>query len=163
MSEKVFNPDKYPGIEFAYEFVQPSFDCMVGRLDAARNGLQRIQAFAATLIFAFPAIAVAAKPNISFQSFWLYAAIAVFVSVIVVGVMAGAFVGPMQLIHPGILYKKWLRLSEPEFKKNVIFFAGEAFNHNSKQVNNMGNAARILNYLVGAEVLLLVAWLLITC
>jgi len=159
MPENDFNPEDYPGLNLAYEFVEPSYSWMLGRLDASENRIQRILVFAATITFAAPVFLASLTPDKEIGVGWYYAALAIF-ALIIVGGIVGRFVGKTKLASPWEMYEKHLHREPADFKRTMLYHAGDAFENNVRVVNTRGNLSLAMTIALGAEVLLFVlGWL----
>ena len=59
-----------PAVLLAYEFVIPSYQWVIQRLDAVDLRIQTLQAFSATVTLAAPILAATVVKNIDLQSPW---------------------------------------------------------------------------------------------
>ena len=87
----------------------------------------------------------------------VYGALAVFVGLLACGVRALGW-GTIKLPHPRILWNKYLRKDEWTFKKDMLYGAADAFEHNARLVNRLGGLTTVMVLLFGLEILLLVVW-----
>lgn len=149
----------YPGVDLAYDLAIQSYALVQHRLDAVDSRIQTLQAFSATATFAAPVLAQALYPKIEFASQWFIAALAVFAAIVIVGAVARGW-GSFQLIAPNRLYDGWLHSSPWEFKKDIVYFAGEHFKKNKALVNAKGWVAHVMTAGFLAEAVLLAAWVL---
>lgn len=62
------------------------------------------------------------------------------------------------LITPQKLFKHFLHLSEWEFKKDLIYHAGEHYAHNNKLLTRRANLLNLMTVFLAAEVVALAAW-----
>lgn len=136
--------EKWPGVTPAYDFVKPSYDWMLHRLKAANGRIQNIMNFSATVAFAAPVLAKAVIPSPSYSSWWFYLALSMFGLVAALwayGIMSGT----VKLASPGEMIKKdeYYGATEWEFKKNMLYNAARAYNHNSDLVRRRGTIAII--------------------
>jgi len=144
----------HPGIKTAYDFVMPSYQWMVARLDAADTRIQTLQVFAASLMAVVPAIRTS---NGTFNSMIFYIAVTAFVLLILIGTIARSW-GPLTMSDPAVLYKQWLHFPEFEFKKNAIYFAGQHFSVNARLVNLKGTINIVMTWIFILQALLLFFW-----
>ena len=147
----------YPSTGLAYEFVRPSYEWMLGRIDAAETRAQRVQVFAATLTFAAPVLVRTITPAITLDSGWFYAAVVAFVIILVLGVLI-RLAGPVTLPSIKIMREQWLHLSEQQFRQDTVFFAAKHFDANHQAVNRRGNVVIGMTLAFGVEVLLFLVW-----
>jgi hypothetical protein len=150
--------DKYPGVKPAQAFILPSYQWAVARVDAIDSRIQTFIQFAATVTLGVPALARAVRTGISFDSRWFYGALATFAVIVIVGVVARAR-GSLVVLSPAILYEKWLGRSEWEFQKDLLFFAGEHFNKNTRLVERKAREFSWMTGLFVLETALLLVWL----
>jgi len=147
--------DDYPGVVHAYPMALASYELAQKRLDVIDSRLQTIIALGVTLSLPVPALL--ASRGASFRSAWFIAAVCVFVCAILVGTLA-RLIGNILLLHPSDLYANWLRFQEWEFKKNLLFFAGEHFEKNRKLARNRGFCTTLAFLLFICEGILLAVW-----
>ena len=136
-----FDPKDYPSLDLAYDLAWKSHAMLFSRIDAAEGRLQRVEAFAATLTFAAPVLVRSLDPQASFASWWLYCALIAFAIILLLGVVS-RFKANTHALSPAVMYNKWLGQSQPEFKKNAIYFLGRMFDHNRTVINTKGNLSR---------------------
>jgi hypothetical protein len=122
------NEQTYPSVGLAYNLAVTSSDAIVRRLDSIDSKLQTILGFAAGITAGVPAIGGAR--GVSFNSIWFYLAAIAMVAAVILGIYA-RLTGEIKMLNPTELYQKWLYLSEWEFKKEFIRYAGKAFEANS--------------------------------
>lgn len=149
---------QWPAVDTAYDFVFPSYQLIAGRFEAADTRLTALMTLVSSVTLGVPILAKSVRPDISFTSVWFLAAVGVFVTGAVVGIV-GRVSGAIELPNPMVLYENSLHRSAWEFKKNAIYFAGEAFKANTDVIRTKGNIAFFLTILWLAEVICLVVWL----
>jgi hypothetical protein len=120
--------ETYPSVEFAYPLATASYETALQRLDTLDGRVQGLMSFTATLMLAIPALA--SSKGVSFRSGWFMAAVLLFIVANLCGIAARSK-GTIQLLNPASLYKKYLHLSEWEFKSYIIYWAGKHFEHNT--------------------------------
>jgi hypothetical protein len=147
----------YPGVDLAYELALASYETAQTRLDVLDKRLETLIALGATASLAVPVIA--SGKNISFNSIWFFCASAAFVLATVVGITA-RLSKSLKLIDPAKLYTEFLHCSEWEFKKNIIFFAGQHFDVNIRLVNWRGRMAAWTAILFLVELIFVAIWLI---
>jgi hypothetical protein len=157
MADKALE-EGYPGVKSAYDFVGPSYQLMAARFEAADNRLSALLTLVSSVTLGVPLLARTANPDISFTSSWFRIAITTFILSAVVGVV-GRVSGGVELPNPAIFYNRSLHLSEWEFQKDALYFAGEAFKANASVIQAKGNIAFLQTVLWLIEVLCLVTWL----
>lgn len=151
--------ERWPSVDQAYEFVLPAYETVHRRLDAVNGHIQTLQAFAATITVAASILASSIAKHVDFDSGWFLAAMVAFIGIVV----GGAFVrewGSLQVISLTRLYDEWLHYTPWEFKKNMIYWAGQADESNRGMVNKKGMATLLITAAFALEVALLVGWVL---
>lgn len=123
--------ENYPSVELAYPIAIASYETALKRLDALDNRVQTLMTFAATVMLAVPA--VAANKGLSFKSGWFITALVLFLIANAFGI-AARLRGHICLLSPETLYNEYLGLSEWEFKKDAIYWAGVNFKHNNNLI-----------------------------
>ena len=83
---------------------------------------------------------------------------ATFVVLMLIGIVARSL-GDVSVINPRRLYEKSLKLSEWEFKRDAIYYAGQCFDHNKALVNRKANLGQAMSGLLLLETMLLVLWI----
>lgn len=146
----------FPSIDLAYPIAVASYDAVSKRLDSLDGRLQSIIAFATVVFVAVVSMANANK--ISFDSWWFYSAVVVYVVAACIGTFARLY-GSAQALDPKLLFNEWLFKQEIEFKKDMIYFAGEAFDHNNTLANGKWQAAVFVSAAFFVQGVCLVFWL----
>jgi hypothetical protein len=149
---------QFPSVELAYEFVKPSYDWMLSRLEAINTKIQGLLTFATTLTVAMPIFAKAIFDDVDYNSWWFYGAIIGYVLLTVIGIW-GIRKGNIRLVHPKNLYDKWLDKSPWEFKKDTIYFAGEDFEDNKKIIEGKSLCRDIMTILLLVEIFSIIVWI----
>jgi len=152
--------DMYPAVGLAYDFVQPSYDWLLSRIEATTARVQQTMAFAATVTFAAPVFITRFFPSIATDSPFLHSALGLFVAILGLGTWALASGGTVKLVSPGKLYNRHLHKTEWQFKKDMIWWAHEAALHNGGMADRRGNVAVGLASGLGLEVLCFVLWII---
>lgn len=147
--------DEYPGVDLAYDIAVASYDSIVKRLDAIDGRLQTMLAFAATTTAVVPTAAKSA--GLSFRSYWLYAALAVFAIQLLLGTI-GRFFGRVRLLRPEVLFQRWLHKSTWLFKKDMIAWAACDFDDNARLLENRWRLTVAVSVLFFIEAVLLLLW-----
>jgi len=122
------------------------------------NELTDLLTLAASLTPGAPVFAKAVRSDISLVSPFFLLAVLLFVGVAVAGVF-GRMGGSVTLPNPMAFYRHSLHESEWTFKKNAVYFAGEAFVENAGAIRWKGNIAVAVTIAFLLEVFLLVVWL----
>lgn len=149
---------QYPSVELAYEFVKPSYDWMLSRFETANNKIQNLLTFAASITAALPLFTKAIFDEVDFISGWFYGIVIVFVFLVIISTI-GMRMGAITLVHPKILYNEWLHYSNWEFKKNMIFWAGEHLNANNKIIEKKCLLRDIMTILLLCEIIFAIFWI----
>lgn len=149
---------QYPSVELAYEFVKPSYDWMLDRLEAANNKIQHLLTFSASITAVLPLVSKAIFSEISFNSGWFYSTIFVFILLVITGIIAKR-IGNITLVNIESLYEKYLHYSNWEFKRNMLFWAVKHLNANKKNVNTKNLLLDIMTILLLCEIIFAVIWI----
>lgn len=149
------NEQTFPSVELAYPIAIASYELAQKRLDIIDSRLQTVIASGTTVSLAIPVLASA--KGLSFSSLWFIAAVCVFFSAVILGTLA-RITGNIIVLNPARIYKDWLGFSEWEFKKNLIFFAGQHFESNRNLAKKRGWLTTITVALFIIEGLLLSVW-----
>ena len=156
-AETVNDETTFPGAVVAYDFVLPSYQLLVTRLEAQVTRIQTLMQFAATIMLGFPVLAKAMNDKIAFWSAPFIGAVGFFIVLMIVGIVARDF-GTFTLVNPGRLYKTWLHLAPHRVKMDLLYFAGEHFEKNNAVVTRKSDYGRVMSALLLAEVLSFVWW-----
>ena len=153
-----FTPADYPSLDLAYPFVQPAYDLAVRRMDAAVHRIDSALRFASTLTLAIPVVAKAALPGLEWITPWSFLAGLAFLALFVLGAVSLTS-GGLKLIDPGELFESWLDNPPAQFRKDLLYFAGEDFAANLASINRKGQAAVWMSWLFLLELLFLALWI----
>ena len=151
---------QWPALSLAYEFVKPSYDWAMSRLNAVEGRIQTLLVFAATFTVSAPVLIASLAKDVSFTSGWFIAALAVFFVNMLVGTIAKVK-GGIRVLSIQQMYEQWLDLSESVFKERAIYWAGRDFRANYTVVNTKGRVATVMSILFGVEAFLMVLWIII--
>ncbi len=151
---------KYPSVGLAYETVKSSYDVMVSRFEAANARISSLIAWAIGAIGIIPIFAKSLLGGIGVTSLWLLVTLSAFVALIIVGIIAYR-TGGIKLLHPKKLYEDYVQLPEWEYKKWLVYWAGEHFNTNQKFINIKSFYIDFMTILLGLEIISLVLWAVI--
>ncbi|MGH8066883.1 MAG: hypothetical protein ACRERE_16925 [Candidatus Entotheonellia bacterium] len=149
----------WPGVKLAYDFVLPSYQWAITRFEAVDSRIQTLQAFIVTVILRLPTLATLIFRNIPFTSWWFIMACSLAMIAIMIGVIGRSW-GGITLVHPQVLYEKWLHRQEWECRKDMVYFAAEHFEQNSNLVNRKGRLVTIMTILFLVEAGLLFVWVI---
>ena len=154
--------DRWPSVPFAYDFVVPSYQLMATRLEAIDSRIQGIQTFAATLTLGVPIVGQSIRRDIHYTSAWFIGVLVVFASIVVLSFVARTR-GHLQMASPRLIYERTLHLSEWEFKRDVMYMAGQHFDGNVALINQKGCVGNWLSALVLIETILAACWIAFSC
>ena len=159
MENKVNDEEsKYPSVDLAYEFVKPSYDWMLNRIEAVNNKIQGLLTLATAITFAMPIFTKAIFDAVDFKSVWFYGAIVAYILLVSIGIF-GIRMGKVKLVHPQKLYEQWLTDSTWEFRKDTIYFAGLDFEDNKKIIDKKSLLRDIMNIVLLGEILTFILWI----
>ncbi|MDT4895908.1 MAG: hypothetical protein QOH25_985 [Acidobacteriota bacterium] len=145
----------YPSVDLAYSFAVASYEVAQKRIDAVDSRLQTLLALGATVSLPIPVLANAKA--LSFNSTWFIAAACAFAFAMIAGTVA-RLRGRIILLHPSQLYQSWLHFSEWEFKKNMVYFAGQHFEANRSLAEIRGRLTTLTASLFLVEGVCLAMW-----
>jgi hypothetical protein len=120
MQNKIEN-NKQESIDLSYLIAVESYEWAAKRYDSMDSRIQSILGLGMTLTLAAP-IGFSAL-RLSVNHGWFIAAAIFFILALCAGTIA-RFLGSLIVLSPRVLYEKWLKLSEYEFKKKLILYAG---------------------------------------
>jgi hypothetical protein len=149
---------QYPAVEAAFQFVLPSYQMLASRFESADSRITTTTTIAATLTLAGPVMGRTVDPALSAGSVWFIAALLIAVAVIVCG-LVGRVKGTLTVPNPAIHWRESLWLSQYEFKKDAVYFAGLHFDANAKAVNLKGRITIAMTVLMGLEIACFSAWI----
>lgn len=152
--------EEYPGLPLAYDSIYHAYEWPMRRLDAIEDRIRAILTWTATVSVGVPTLAHATGVA-DWRSPLFIAAMLLFLAIGLIGLTAYWFES-IQVVDPGVLFEKWRRLPEPQFRSDLLYFAGQAFQRNRALVERNANKARLLSALFMLEALLLAFWALTT-
>lgn len=148
--------EELPSIDLAYEFVTSSHDLAEKRLNAMEERAERTLTLIATISLAFPALFNTISP------FSVWFALAGISAALAIGFgLVGRQFGHLKIVGPSILYEDWLQLSQQDFKKYMIQYAGKALDVNRGMIQRKHRA---ISWMLGAfffEIVFLIIWVLV--
>jgi hypothetical protein len=147
----------YPGVEFAYEFVRPSYEFLAQRREVIDNRIRAWTTLAVTLMFGAPILVKSALTGGPLITEVFIAAVFPLAAILVLAPLSqggGTIIG----LDPGAMYRTMLHLDEWEFKQTAIYRAAEAFEHNLQRNNWKATIADWIVRLVCYEAALLFLW-----
>ena len=155
------NPrDQWPAVPLAYEFVRPSYDWAMNRINAVVGRIQTLLVFVASFTVAGPALIASLADDIGFTSGWFIAGLGVFLVNAVIGTLAKTW-GGITLLSIERLHEDWLHHSEWEFQIRAVDWAGRHFRQNMSVVNMKGRVATGMTALFLVEAVLFLVWVLV--
>jgi len=149
---------QYPSVDLAYEFTKSSYDWMLNRYEAINSKMQELLTLATAITACMPILAKSMFDYVDFHSGLFYGVIGTYILIILIGI-SGLSMGAIRLIHPKHLYDKWLSDSSWEFKKNIIYYAGQDFEDNKKIIDRKSHLRNIMNIFLLVELLLIIFWI----
>jgi hypothetical protein len=159
MDQEINDEEKrYPSVDLAYNFVKPSYDWMLSRFEAANSKIQGLLTFSATITAAFPILVKAIFNDVDFSSPWFYGAIIAFIFLVLTGIV-GRRLGSIVLVHPEVLYEKYLYYSHWRFQQTIIYWAGKHFNMNNKIIVKKAWCTDIMTIFLLGEILCIAIWI----
>ena len=78
-------------LDLTYDLIPASYALVVQRLDAAQNRIQSLMVFSGSFLLTGPALAAVAAREVSFESYWFYAAMAFAAFNVVFGLIVISF------------------------------------------------------------------------
>lgn len=114
---------QYPGVKLAFPIALEAYNVGERRIEAASDRADKLVAFAATVTLA--AVPYAIQQGAEPTGFFLLVAVSCFVAGVVFGVTS-RLRGRVVTIGPRTLYDRYLHKSAWEFRKDIIYFAGDA-------------------------------------
>ena len=150
--------DPYPGVDEACDWAKLSYSWALQRLDAVDSRIQNLQAYSASVVLAGFAVSGAVSKDADFKSVWFLIALAGFAVMVVAGAVGRAW-GTVTLVSPGVLFKDWLSKPGWDFKKDIVYFAGEHFEANCGLINRKGWTADALTIVLVLQTVALSVWI----
>ena len=149
---------EYPGVDLAYDIAVQSYDLAERRWDGVNQRIDVFLSFVTTVTVAAPIVATAVLSNPDFRSPLLIAAGSVYLGLVVIALVVRSL-GSLREISPKLLYDGWLHLDEDEFKRRLIFWAGQHADEARRKTYRKALAATFLAGLFVVEGALFLAWL----
>ena len=150
---------EWPSVRAAQSIVLPSYQWMLSRIESADGRLQTLVTFIATLALGVPAAVHSAGSTLSLTAGWFLTATALAVLAVVIGIVARSR-GAVILPDPQSLYNTSLQLTEWEFQRDALFFAGKHFAKNKATVEAKSAAVSWMTILFLAELVCLFLWII---
>lgn len=150
---------RWPGVEYAYDFVRPSYEIAERRHEAIATRARSFLTISAAVIVAAPALARAFSDQLSLGSPWLFCALFLFVVSAALGMWVQGS-GWLLAIDLNKLYDNSLHLDAWHFKRDAVEAAGNAFAENSRRINFEAMIVDAVGVFVLGQVLALALWML---
>lgn len=155
---KKTSEEEFPSVELAYPIAINAYEVALKRLDTMDGRLQTIVAFAVSVFGGFVSFASGSK--IPFGACWFV--IATLACVIATGLgVYGRLSGDVKMLKPSNLFAEWLSNEKWEFQKDVIYYAGKAFDENMNLVTKKWRISVYVTILFAIEVAGLTVWVLV--
>ena len=149
---------EYPGTDLAYDIAVASYSLAERRWDAVHQRIDVLLSFVTTVTVAAPIVAAAILEKPDFESPLLFAAGAVYLALVLVALVVRS-TGSLRQLSPKRLYEGWLQLEEADFKRRMVYWAGEHADEARKQTYSKALAATLLVGLFAVEGALFLVWL----
>jgi hypothetical protein len=149
---------KWPSIEHAYGLVLPSYQWMLSRFEAADSRIQTLQTFIVSVTFGLVAVLKTISDDLQFNSLFFITAMGFALIALAVGAVGRSLGAPM-LADPTVFYERWLHKSESEFKKDLLYFAGEHFTKNRSAILKKSRISLLMTLLFLVELGVLLFWI----
>ena len=148
---------KFPSTELGYEIGLKSYDFSLQRSDAVDNRIDRMLAWISGINLG--TIAVFKANEISFNSIYFTIAVALFLTILVIG-MIGKARGTLTLIEPKKIFDSWLYYGKLYFKYQLLSYIGEHFEKNQDFVNWKAKLLNWMIFLFLLEIIVLGIWII---
>jgi hypothetical protein len=142
-------------VDAAYQLASYTYELMAKRFDAMDSKLNTVTTFAVSVSLTIPVLARAG--GISFHSGWLYGAGIAFV----VGLAALTYprvTSGLVFLTPKVLYEDYLSLTDVEFKRTAIYWAGQHFERNAAMIDRNARLLATGVSCFALEALLVAVW-----
>lgn len=160
MENKTDIENQYPSVDLAYENIQSSYKVMLERFEAANVRIGNLIAWGAGLASILPIFAKFIFGDKGFNTLWLLPLVLSFSSLVIIGIIAYR-TGGIKLIHPKNIYEDYMQYPQREYKKWMVYWAGEHFKTNQEFINTKSCYIDIMTVLLGLEVISLILWAII--
>ena len=152
-------PEASPAaVRLAYDIAVESYALAERRRDAVHQRIDTLLSFVTTVTVAALVVVVSVFENPDLRSPLLWAAGAVYLLLVLCALIAKS-VGALRQISPKLLYEQWLHLDEHEFRRRMIYAAGEYADEARKVTIRKSTVATGMAALFVAEGALFLAWL----
>ncbi len=158
MSEE-FHEEDFPSIDDAYKLAMEFYAFAIQRADALDARIQSVMSFSSAVTFALP-LAIH-NLSLDINSNWTLVLAALIL--IELGVyLAGRFFvgwGKLEVLSPLKIYNQHLRKAPAEFKKDMIYYAGQSWDENNRKIlTPRWRLTVTLSLVLATKVLLFFAW-----
>lgn len=145
-------------VRLAYDIAVESYALAERRRDAVHQRIDTLLSFVTTVTVAALVVVVSVFENPDLRSPLLWAAGAVYLLLVLCALIAKS-VGALRQISPKLLYEQWLHLDEHEFRRRVIYAAGEYADEARRTTLWKTRAETAMAVLFVTEGTLFLAWL----
>ena len=149
---------EYPGTGLAYEIAVESYSLAERRRDAVYQRIEVFLSFATTVTVAAPVVAASVLSSPDFRSPLLFAAGGLYITLVLLSLVARPL-GSLRQLSPKLLYEGWLHLDETDFKRQMIYWAGEHSDDARRRTWLLAQLANAMVLLFLAEGTLFLVWL----
>ena len=152
-------PEALPAaVRLAYDIAVESYALAERRRDAVHQRIDTLLSFVTTVTVAALVVVVSVFENPDLRSPLLWAAGAVYASLVLAGLTAKSW-GSLRQVSPKLLHEQWLYLDEAEFRRRMIYWAGEHADEARNVTIRKATVATGMAVLFVAEGALFLAWL----
>ena len=154
------SPDDYPSVELIYDFVLPSYDWAVRRLDTLERRIDHILNLLFTLTLAVPVVTIAiagADNNPDFLHWSGIVALGLFLVTAVFGIYVRQ-AGELTFMDIRGMYEEWGYLTPYTFKQYVTYYAGGDFADNVAFVKKKARQTDLVVTLFFGEIAFGLVW-----
>lgn len=149
--------EEYPAFDLAYDFVLPSYQWAAQRYDSMDGRIQGVQLVSLSVFAALSGVGrLISGADVSSPFFVL--AVAYLALLLIWGFYARQS-KTVTLIDPKTLYRKRYADTKPEFKRIVLYWAGEHFSKNRHVVERKWAHVNCMTVLLVLIIAALLAWI----
>lgn len=158
--EEKSNKEKFPSVDLGYDVAMGSYRTTFQRFDIIKNGIDRTLTWMLSFNLGLIVILADKSEKVQFHSWWFYSAILLFFIAFIMGMSAK--VKKLKAIRsPKVIFEKWLKKTEWQFKKDSIFFAGQNYDTNKRINDYNGIISDCIIGLFMLEIILLALWIIL--
>lgn len=143
-----------PSLALACPFAVDSYKILYERVDKVDARIQSMITLSVTVMALSPALATAR--HLTFSSWAFRIAVIAAAANVILGSIAH-LTGKFIVIDPKIL-RDWIDDQPEDFQNNLVYWAGEHFDHNDKLLRRNWRFSVIVNLVFFAEAICLVLW-----